>query len=122
MKVAAPPGLRPKVTGVIHGGSADRAGVRSGDVLIEVAGRPVTSGTWFAAVQQAVTPYGLLFRRPTAKQVPAKPTGASEPADVATAAAHAGPAATAAHATHAAQTASGLPVVPETPAVPTPKS
>mmetsp|Transcript_83920 Transcript_83920/g.271588 ORF Transcript_83920/g.271588 Transcript_83920/m.271588 type:complete len:486 (-) Transcript_83920:162-1619(-) len=64
MHVSAPPGTRPQVVGVLADSLAARAGVRAGDVLVEVAGRPVTSANWFPAMQQAVTPYGLLFRRP----------------------------------------------------------
>jgi len=107
MRVHSPPGVRPKVTGVIDGGPADRAGVQNGDVLIEVAGRPVTSGTWFAAMQQAVTPYGLLFRRPLADKKPAKA------ADAAGASARADTVAPAANAAHAASGLSGLSAVPE---------
>lgn len=64
MHVSAPPHSLPRVVAVVHGTTAERAGVLTGDVLVEVAGRRVTWSTWFASMQQAVTPYGLLFRRP----------------------------------------------------------
>jgi len=132
MKVTALPGSRPRVTGVIPAGPADRAGVRSGDVLIEVAGRPVTSGTWFAAMQQSVTPYGLLFRRPDDEKLAeaAEAAEAEAAADAAVAALPVDGAAAAASAAAdavapapdaatAGREGAGLPaVVPEVPAIP----
>merc|ERR1739838_54479 len=64
MQIAAPPGKRPHVMGVLPGYPADAAGVKKGDILIEVAGRPVNAATYFAAMQQALPPYGLRFKRP----------------------------------------------------------
>lgn len=65
MQVKAVPGEMPQVVGVLPDTPAFSAGVHVGDILIEVAGRPVTSENWFAAMQQAITPFGLHFRRPT---------------------------------------------------------
>merc|ERR1740129_1886822 len=65
MQVHAPPHAWPRVIKLLAGSPAEKAGVRVGDVLLEVAGRRVNSTTWFAAIQQSVLPYGLLFRRPT---------------------------------------------------------
>jgi len=63
MQVAARPGSTPRVVAVLPGSPAARAGVRVGDLLMEVAGRPVSSATWFSSMQQASAPYGLLFTR-----------------------------------------------------------
>mmetsp|Transcript_84701 Transcript_84701/g.196935 ORF Transcript_84701/g.196935 Transcript_84701/m.196935 type:complete len:483 (-) Transcript_84701:129-1577(-) len=63
MQVKALPGMRPLVVGVLPDKPAFHAGVRIGDELLEVAGRNVSWQTWFVAMQQAVTPYGLVFQR-----------------------------------------------------------
>lgn len=65
MQLASPPGVRPHVISVTENSPAFVEGVKVDDVLVEVAGIPVTSDTWFAAMAQAASPYGLLFRRPT---------------------------------------------------------
>lgn len=62
----ARPGVWPRVVGTVEGLNARSAGIHVGDVLVEVAGRPVGPTTWFAAMQQARTPYGIRFRRPKA--------------------------------------------------------
>lgn len=69
-KVLALPHRRPRIMEVREGSPASRAGVRVGDVLMEVAGRPVTSRSWFAALQQAIPPFGLLLRRPNNATLP----------------------------------------------------
>lgn len=66
MHLVGPPGRRPRVKMVIPSSAAEKAGVREGDILIEVAGRPVNSMTWFSAIQQSRPPFGLLFRRQVA--------------------------------------------------------
>eukprot|EP00811_Abedinium_folium_P035985 NODE_8734_length_1473_cov_10.971768.p1 GENE.NODE_8734_length_1473_cov_10.971768~~NODE_8734_length_1473_cov_10.971768.p1 ORF type:complete len:423 (-),score=115.45 NODE_8734_length_1473_cov_10.971768:205-1356(-) len=65
MQVKAPKADHPRVIAVLADSHAERAGVRAGDIIKEVAGRDVDVNTWFAAVQQAAPPYGMTFRRPT---------------------------------------------------------
>lgn len=72
MRLESPPGMRPRVGTVMASSAAAAAGVREMDVLIEVAGRPVGSSTWFAAMQQARPPFGLLFRRQVVRPPPAE--------------------------------------------------
>jgi len=62
--IAAPKGKRPTVNKVLAGSPAAAAGVKVGDVLIEIAGLPVDASSWFRSFQQAVAPFGLHFRRP----------------------------------------------------------
>jgi len=64
MHVRSLPGKRPTVTDVVSGLPASQAGIKAGDVLVEVAGLPVDSSTWFAAFQQATPPFGTRLRRP----------------------------------------------------------
>jgi len=64
LQIRAPRFGYPSVVGVTPGLPAEKAGVRISDVLVEVAGRPVTSESWFSAFQQAAAPFGLRFRRP----------------------------------------------------------
>jgi S1-C subfamily serine protease len=64
MHVRSLPGKRPTVTDAVLGLPASQAGIRAGDVLVEVAGLPVDSSTWFAAFQQATPPFGMRLRRP----------------------------------------------------------
>lgn len=66
MQIRAPLDGRPRVARVLPGRPAEGQGVHEGDVLVELAGRPVNSSTWFAAFQQAAPPFGLRFRRPFA--------------------------------------------------------
>lgn len=58
-----PPGGRPMVKVLLPFSLAAEAGVQMGDVLVEVDGSHVSAMNWFAAVQQAVPPYALRFRR-----------------------------------------------------------
>lgn len=95
MQVKALPHHNPKVDTVVLGSPAASVGVQPGDVLVEVAGRAVTSATWFASLQQAVPPFGLLFKRPVAGSAavapPVAPAGtAAPPAGTAAPAAPAG--------------------------------
>merc|ERR1712137_1526458 len=53
MHVRSLPGERPTVTNAVAGLPASLAGIKAGDVLVEVAGLPVDSSTWFATFQQA---------------------------------------------------------------------
>lgn len=69
LQITAPHGQRPRVVDVLKGSPAERAGVQRDDVLVEVAGNAVKATTWFAFMQQATPPYGLLFQRPV-KDVP----------------------------------------------------
>lgn len=63
--IEAPLGQRPRVAALARRSPAGRcAGLRLGAMLLEVAGRAVGSSTWFSAMEQAVLPYGLLFRLP----------------------------------------------------------
>jgi len=64
MHVSSAPGSPPKVVAVVAGMPAETAGVKAGDILLQVAGRPVGSATWFSAIQQAVPPFGLKLKRP----------------------------------------------------------
>jgi len=63
-----PPGGRPSVKKVVQGSPADAAGVKVGDVLIEISGLPVNSASWFKAFQTSLPPFGLHFRRPLAQE------------------------------------------------------
>lgn len=63
MQVRAPLNDWPVVHSVVKDMPAASVGILAGDVLVEVAGRPVNSATWFAAFQQAAPPFGLKFRR-----------------------------------------------------------
>eukprot|EP00927_Polykrikos_kofoidii_P072602 TRINITY_DN68703_c0_g1_i1.p1 TRINITY_DN68703_c0_g1~~TRINITY_DN68703_c0_g1_i1.p1 ORF type:complete len:443 (-),score=68.03 TRINITY_DN68703_c0_g1_i1:111-1439(-) len=63
MQVREVPNSWPVVRKVVPSGIAVTAGVRVGDVLVEVAGREVDSSTWFSAFEQAAAPFGLKFRR-----------------------------------------------------------
>jgi len=63
MSLRAPVGGAPAVEVLVPGRPAEALGVHFGDILVEVAGRPVDGSSWFAALQQAVPPYGLRFRR-----------------------------------------------------------
>jgi C-terminal processing protease CtpA/Prc len=67
-EVSAPKGHHPSVAKVAKGSPAESVGVQVGDVLVEVAGLPVDSVSWFKAFQQASPPFGLHFRRPVPKQ------------------------------------------------------
>lgn len=64
MQVATPYKIRPVVQMVTPDLPAAKAGVRPGDILVEVAGLPVTADTWFSSFQQATPPFGLVFKRP----------------------------------------------------------
>eukprot|EP00747_Dinoflagellata_sp_TGD_P168953 gnl/TRDRNA2_/TRDRNA2_196629_c0_seq1.p1 gnl/TRDRNA2_/TRDRNA2_196629_c0~~gnl/TRDRNA2_/TRDRNA2_196629_c0_seq1.p1 ORF type:complete len:538 (-),score=118.82 gnl/TRDRNA2_/TRDRNA2_196629_c0_seq1:65-1678(-) len=64
MQVRAARGDYPRVIAVLPFTPSAKAGVKVGDILIEVAGRPVDYISWFAAFQQAVPPFGLKFKRP----------------------------------------------------------
>lgn len=64
MQIRAPLDGWPVAYKLVEGLPAEKQGVREGDVLVEVAGRPVNSSTWFAAFQQSAPPFGLRFRRP----------------------------------------------------------
>lgn len=66
MLLKAPKGGRPTVNKIVKGSPAEQVGIKLGDVLVEVAGLPVDTKTWFKAFQQAVPPFGLHFRRPDA--------------------------------------------------------
>jgi C-terminal processing protease CtpA/Prc len=61
--ITAPKGKRPTVNKVLKGSPAEAAGVKVGDVLIEIAGLPVDASSWFRSFQQAVAPFGIHFRR-----------------------------------------------------------
>jgi len=63
MQIQAKPGTRPVVVKVLTAFAANKEGVRVDDVLLEVAGVPVTSDTWFSYFQQARPPFGLKFAR-----------------------------------------------------------
>jgi len=67
MQIVGSKGVRPTVKNVTRGLPAEKEGIRPGDILVEVAGLPVSYGSWFAAFQQAVPPFGLRFRRPDPK-------------------------------------------------------
>jgi len=76
-EVSAPHGNRPTVKRIVKGSPAEAAGVKVGDVLVEVAGLPVTTASWFKAFQQAVPPFGVHFRRPDPKDQPDSSSQAS---------------------------------------------
>lgn len=63
MGMSAPIGGPLTVEHVVKGRPADKKGVHEGDILLEVAGRPVNSTTWFAAMQESTPPFGLRLRR-----------------------------------------------------------
>jgi len=67
MQIVAPKGGRPTVKNVTKGLPAEKQGIKPGDVLVEVAGLPVSVRSWFTAFQQGVPPFGLRFRRPDAE-------------------------------------------------------
>jgi len=69
MHISAPKDGRPTVQNLVEGMPAEEAGVKVGDVLIGVSGLPVDSSSWFASFQQAVPPFGLRFRRPSASAI-----------------------------------------------------
>merc|ERR1719473_1993260 len=53
----------PRVAELVGGLPASTSGVKVGDVVVEVAGAPVTAADWFGAFQTAVPPFGIrVFR------------------------------------------------------------
>lgn len=63
MQIQSKPGTRPVVAKVLSAFPASAVGVKEDDVLLEVAGIPITSDTWFSHFQQARPPFGLKFAR-----------------------------------------------------------
>merc|ERR1719360_281027 len=66
MGMYAPPDGPPTVMDIEPGRPAEALGIQVGDILLEIAGRPVDSSSWFRAFQQAIPPFGLRLLRPRA--------------------------------------------------------